>query len=81
MSESKPVAMWARVGAGLVVSLGAVAILGIAWIYWRERATPNRPWKEWAIVAWSAWLVVPVLFAVAVKGRVPLRRRWPTFPF
>jgi hypothetical protein len=68
MNKSKPVAMWARVAAGLVVSLGVVVGLGMTWIYWRDRALPNWPWYEWLIFACSAWTMFPLLLSVVWKG-------------
>ena len=68
MNNSKPVAMWARVAAGLVVGLGVAAGLGMAWTYWRDGGLPNWPWYEWIIFACSGLMIFPLFLSVAWKG-------------
>jgi hypothetical protein len=70
MNKSKPVAMWARVAAGLIAGIGMIVVSGMGWIYWRDPGLPNVPWYEWVIFACSAWMIFPLFLPAALKGDV-----------
>lgn len=70
MNNPKPVAIWARIGAGLLVGVGAAAALGVGLMYWRDRVIPNLSGYEWVFLAYAGWGILPSLLSVALKGDV-----------
>ena len=70
MDDSKPIALWARIAAGLIVGLIATELVGTAWSYWQHRVSPDSPWYPWFILGYSAWTVGPAFWSAAFKGRV-----------
>jgi hypothetical protein len=70
MNEPRPIPLWARVGAGFVLSLSVIAAIGTAWVYVRKGVVPNWSWYDCFLFAWSAWSILPLFLAVAVKGTV-----------
>jgi hypothetical protein len=75
MSESKPIAMWIRIAAGVGVLLCVVNAVGLAWTFWHDRAASGEPWSKWIGLAWPSF---PLLLVVALPGRTSWRRTIPS---
>lgn len=58
MDDSKPIALWARIAAGLIVGLIATELVGTSWSYWQHRVPPDSPWYLWVFLAYSACLMI-----------------------